>query len=639
AGFLQLLTDALPVRMAYVDTEERFRYANHLYYSWLGLPKDEVIGATILEVLGQGVYKGIRPYIRKALGGERNRFETEIEYRNHGKRQVVGECAPHFDENGQVIGAFGLIFDITDRKEAERKNAWLAAIVQSSTYAIVSKDFDGTVRSWNRGAEQIYGYSAEEMIGNMIDRLYPAEMREDILATVKELRQGHQVPPFETTRLRKDGTVVDVLLSLSPILGSSGKPIAVSVLATDISARKKAERELQDLNRNLEEKIEERTRSLEQHMVQLRKVAMDLTQSEQRERERLSAILHDDMQQLLVAAGLRLERLEDKLKDENQQEILQEAANLLGRASSVARNLANDLRPPMLSGVSLTEGLRWLVEWTWQRFDLAVRLEVADNFNPDSIPRDQAAYLLGVVRELLFNVVKHAQVKIAKVRLDDNHRNGVMLSVEDHGVGSESRQLDQLAESVKGVGLRSIGERLGFMGGSLSIETGAGKGFRVEISLPYAKSNVIRKRCGSMSGKKVSSSPSNVRKIRVMLVDDHHLIREGLRLVLEDEGDLEVVAEAENGRQAVLEASRSRPDVIVMDINMPEMDGIEATRQIKKVLPGTCVVGLSVDGDSERLPTMLEAGACAFLEKDGPTEELLRTIHRCFHEKQKKESG
>lgn len=483
-AFLQLLVDAMPVRMVYFDTGERIRYANDLYYSWLGLPMEKAIGSTLLQALGRGIYKQIRPYARRALGGERSRFETALEYQGNGLRYVLAECTPHFDLNGKVIGAFGVIFDITDRKEAECNNAWLAAIVRSSTYAIISKDFDGTVRSWNKGAEEIYGYKAEEMTGNKLARIFSKKANEDMQAMVDELRQGRQVQPFEAVHHRKDGTVVDVLLTLSSILDGRGKPTAVSILASDISPLKRTERELQDLNRNLERKIEERTGSLARHMVQLRKLAMDLTQAEQRERERLSRILHDDMQQLLVAASLRLERLQNQRKPEKHQEILEEAVKLLSQASSVARNLASDLRPPVLSGASLLESLRWLVEWTWQRFDLAVHLEIADNFNAESISKDLVAYLLEVVRELLFNVVKHAEVKTARLKIGAGPRHGLLLVVEDHGVGGETRQLDELADSVKGTGLRSIRERLELMGGSLSIETRAGKGFQVTILCP-----------------------------------------------------------------------------------------------------------------------------------------------------------
>ena len=125
--------------------------------------------------------------------------------------------------------------------------------------------------------------------------------------------------------------------------------------------------------------------------------------------------------------------------------------------------------------------------------------------------------------------------------------------------------------------------------------------------------------------------------IRIMLVDDHRMIREGLRMVLEDEDGLEVVAEAENGRQAVLVAKELGPDVIVMDVNMPALNGIEATRQIRELLPDVCVIGLSVEGDAGLVRSMLEAGACAYLQKDGPAEELLRTVRGCFDEKRREE--
>jgi two-component system CheB/CheR fusion protein len=517
AGFLTLLTDALPVRMTYVDTEERYRYANDLYFSWLDKPREKVLGFTLQEVLGDEVYGVVRPHIRQALAGKRSRLEAELDYNGAGRRHVLLECAPHFDDDSRVIGAFGVILDITERK--------------------------------------------------------------------------------------------------------------------------KMEKELLELNRNLEQKIEERTSSLEKHMAQLRKLTLELTQTEQRERQQLARVLHDDLQQQLVAAGLRLDRLSAKLRIKVNQEILQEASELLDQASVTARNLASELRPLMLSEANFVEGLRWLADWMWQRFDLAVHLEVKDNFNPSLLPAELAAYLFSVVRELLFNVVKHAQVKSARIRLEIDHRSCLILSVIDQGVGSAPEVFKDLDDNTfLGSGLRGIKERISLIGGELSIRTSSGKGFRVDILLPYPTAGSNRLKCVSESKEfedpegleEVVDQGAPPRKIRVLLADDHRIVREGLRMVLQEEEDFEVVGEAGDGKGVLQLARELRPDVAIMDINMPELNGIAVTRKLKELLPGISVIGLSVQDDAGTALAMKEAGACAYLVKSGPSEELCRAVRSCF---------
>jgi len=769
AGFLQLLADALPVRMAYLDTEERYRYGNELYFSWLGMPREKVLGKTLMEVLGQETYTQVSQYVKRALAGKRSRLEIGLQYASAGFRQVLLECAPHFDEKGKVIGVFGVVFDISERKESERNNAWLAAIVQSSADAVISKDFDGTVRSWNRAAELIYGYSAEEMVGGNISRIFSPEMVEDMEAIIARLREGQRVPPFETKRLRKDGTVIDVMLTLSPILDSNGVAVAVSAISSDISGRKamesalrerellhrtigetvpfgtwtadvsgrwthvadiflrtsgmtmeqaagfgwlemvpeaerqrvkgewlrsiesgedwncefrfqgadgklydifsigrpvrdeagallywagfhldntaqkRVEKELQELNRTLELKIAERTNALEQHMVQLRRLTLELTQTEERERQRLAKVLHDDLQQLLVAAALRVERLETKIVDENLQDILFETEDLLGRASSTARNLAVDLRPPVPGDANLLNGLRRLVDWIWQRFDLAVHLEIIDNFDSNLISAELAAYLLATARELLFNVVKHSQVKNATLHLGLDEMHNLRLAVLDQGVGCKAEDIWKEENSSIGTGLRTTRERLQLMGGDFNVRTGPGKGFQVEISMPFLSGDEKEKtedvsegarQAGEAVEKKPAGQRSSEQRIRIMLVDDHSIVRDGLRMILQEEGDFEVVAEAANGGEALVLAMEKRPDVVIMDINMPEMNGIVATRLIKKKMAATRIIALSINDDSTSINAMREAGACGYHLKSGPAEKLCSIIRSCVREQE-----
>ena len=116
------------------------------------------------------------------------------------------------------------------------------------------------------------------------------------------------------------------------------------------------------------------------------------------------------------------------------------------------------------------------------------------------------------------------------------------------------------------------------------------------------------------------------RPIRVLVVDDHRIVREGVARLLREQGQIEVVGEADNGLTALKMVEQMRPDVVIMDINMPGMNGIEATRQIRKQHPGTRVVGLSMHEEREIAALMKEAGAEAYIAKDRPLDELLRAI-------------
>ncbi len=158
---------------------------------------------------------------------------------------------PLRDASGKIVGGINMLVDITERKQAEQANSLLAAIVDSSDDAIISKNFDGIITSWNKSAERIFGYTADEAIGKPIMLLIPEECRgeeEDIIA---RLRRGERIDHFETTRVRKDGSTLDVSLTISPVRDGTGRVVGASKVARDITERKVAERAL----RNSEERF------------------------------------------------------------------------------------------------------------------------------------------------------------------------------------------------------------------------------------------------------------------------------------------------------------------------------------------------------------------------------------------------
>jgi PAS domain S-box-containing protein len=162
---------------------------------------------------------------------------------------------PLRDTAGRLVGAVNMLVDITDRRAAEGARAYLAAIVDSSDDAIVSKDLNGTVTSWNRGAEAVFGYRADEMVGRPIAVLFPPDRLTEEDTILAKLRRGERIEHFETVRRRKDGRPIDVSLTISPVLDAAGRIIGASKIARDITEKKRAERALRDLNENLERRI------------------------------------------------------------------------------------------------------------------------------------------------------------------------------------------------------------------------------------------------------------------------------------------------------------------------------------------------------------------------------------------------
>jgi len=241
-------------------------------------------------------------------------------------------------------------------------------------------------------------------------------------------------------------------------------------------------------------------------------------------------------------------------------------------------------------------------------------------------------FLFDSVKELLFNAVKHSGVERASVFLHKDDDGLVVLRVEDQGDGVDMDSLREKQEAGKGFGIFSIRERIEGFGGRVCFDSAPGRGFRIEIAVPSAVeieqpepvTAVTREAMETIIHRRYGRGSHT--KVRILIADDHTIVREGLVSLLQEEPDFVIVAEANDGIQAVELAAALHPDVVVMDVNMPDMNGMEATRRIKKAVPSVSVVALSVNDDSNTIAEMLRAGADAYCVKAEASETLSESI-------------
>ena len=537
------------------------------------------------------------------------------------------------DADGKLTRLTGLDLDFTQhrrleealqaRREEEHDRA-LQTLLETATQGIVSVDADGLILTANRTLETMFGWTVGELIGRSIEELLPSTFRDEHARH----RLGYFAAPrarlmgggLDLVGRRKDGSTFPIEVSLNHVQTAGGARAFAFV--TDITERQRAASALQ-----------ERTRELEYRTTQLSRMASDLTLAEQHAREQIAKTLHDGLQQMLVIAVLNLEQhlKRDREVDGAPSELVSEAKHQLEEAIAAARSLNFELFPPVLQVSGLPAALTWLAGWTNDKYKLEVRV-VADR-RADSGRKDVRTLLFESVRELLFNAVKHAKANRVTLELALDADDQLCITVSDDGIGFEPKGMDQRSSTGQvGWGLFSIRERLTLLGGRFGIESVPGGGTRVRLVAPRGdpQSSLGRPEVSafapigapSRNGDELSAAAA----LRILIVDDHPLVRSALRDVLNEMPQLSVVGDASNGFEAIRHAHALRPDVILMDVEMPQMGGIEATMRIRAELPDIQILGLSMHPRSAAGHAIEQAGAHGFFVKGIDTQRLINHL-------------
>jgi PAS domain S-box-containing protein len=393
----------------------------------------------------------------------------------------------------------------------------------------------------------------------------------------------------------------------------------VAILFNDIADRKKKEEELVRYKDGLEELMRERTAELEEKAAQLSRLSAQLTLAEQRERRRLALIIHDHLQQLIVSARFHVEALAGRFNEKKEADCKKIIA-ILSESEKVTRSLNAQLSPNILYERGLKAGLRWLARKMGDMYNLRIDTHIDPSI---LVERDDVKVLLfESVREILFNAAKHAGTPSVSIRMFKENESRVWISVSDNGVGFNPKHLFKNIRDDTRFGLLSIRERLEIIGGKLKVESSPGKGSIFHLIVPAEK--VMEKFISEGGGGDMPFGEGEA--IRVLLVDDHTVMREGLSSLLGSHSDIEIVGEAESGEEAVQKVRQLQPDVVLMDIKMPGMDGIEATTLIHSELPHIKIIGLSMFDEDDLVNGILSAGATVFVNKNEPASTLLAAI-------------
>lgn len=499
--------------------------------------------------------------------------------------------------------------------------ALLAAIVESSDDAIISKSLTGIIQSWNAAAERIYGYTKAEAVGQPITMLIPEERQSEEQLILDKIRRGERVDHFETIRVRKDGSRLLVSLTVSPIKDASGQIIGASKSARDITERRRIEEDLKSLTLELDSRVSKRTESLQLTQDRLRALATQLSLAEERVRRTLASELHDYLGQMLVVCRIKLTQANQGANEPTQQQ-LGDADRILQDAITYTRSLVAQLTPPVLREFGLVMGLTWLAE---QMKHHGLRVGMRLNSPSVDLSEEHAILLFQSVRELLMNIVKHAGTTDASLTVDLAQQT-LSITVADTGRGFDPSA--EPATPDPHFGLFSIRERMEAVGGHFVLTSVPGQGTTATLSLSV-QSSAPSTRSSPDPGTSPSlplSPSSQVEPVRVLMVDDHPMVRQGLRGIVEQFDRIQVVGEAGDGQEAVQLAQTLLPDVVIMDVNLPTMDGVEATRQITACCPHVVVIGLSVHNSPQVAEEMKQAGAATYLTKDAAPEQLYKAI-------------
>jgi PAS domain S-box-containing protein len=678
---LNLMEDAIRAKEALRESEERFRHmaddapvviwltepdgaCNYISRSWY-----EFTGQTPEIGLGFGWLDATHPddrqYVYDAFMAANERREGfRLEYR---LRRQDGEClwvmdsaTPRFSHDGEFLGYIGSAVDITYRKLAETASAQLAAIVESSSDAIISKDLNGIITSWNRGAQKLFGYAADEVIGMPVTILFPEDRLDEEERILECLRRGERIEHYDTVRRSKDGREIAVSLASSPIRDKAGKIIGASTIARDISERKRAEIEREELllkesaaraeaeaaNQSKDEflaivshELRAPLNSILGYNRMLREKSLDETRLERccdiiERNARTQLQLIEDLLDTARIANGKL-RLDLRRLDINP--VIAAAIDIV-RPAAEAKDVKLRIADPLIADCGLriadSQFSNGRIK-TMAPIKSENRERAAPGKDQSAIRNPQSAIVVGdaarlqqIVWNLLSNAIKFTPAGGSVELRAERAGEHIRVVVSDTGKGIQTEFLPQVFDRFRqvdssgsqrsgglGLGLALVKHLAELHGGKVEAASeGVGRGATFTVTLPLAEQSELRisePPALSMPAVGADGESRNnggiimpprapIAGVRVLVVDDQEEARAMLADFLRQCGA--VVTTASSGAQALTVLSNprngARPDVLLCDIVMPEEDGYAALRRVRALEEALGVAA------SERIPAV-----------------------------------
>jgi PAS domain S-box-containing protein len=559
----------------------------------------------------------------------------------------------------RVVGRLWSFRDVTQRHGLDLIPRRLAAIVDSSDDAIIGKDLNGIISSWNQGAERIFGYSAEEMIGTSIMRLIPLERQGEEEEILSCLRRGERFEHFETVRTTKEGRHLHVSLTISPIKDSNGRVVGASKIARDITDRKLSEEALREAQKVAKTANADRQRLLESE----RAARSEAERASYMKDEFLATLSHELRTRLnavlgwataLRAAHFPTEELEQGLEtiERNARVQSQIIEDLLDMSRIISGKVRLDVQHVDLPTVvaAAIDTVRHSASAK------GVRLEtIIDPLNASV--RGDPNRLQQVFWNLLSNAIKFTsrggRVQILLERVDSH----LEVSVIDTGEGISPEFLPYVFDRFRqadasttrrhgglGLGLAIVKQLVELHGGSVGVKSpGTGKGASFIVSLPLTILQPLQEpRERGHPQSKPRDPPSapviSLNSVSVLVIDDELDARNLLKLLLESAGAVVYLApSAEQGMEHLLTKS---VDVLICDIGMPDVDGYSLMRRIRALGDGqkseVAAVALTAYARLEDRTEAMRAGFQNHLPKPVEPAELLAVVHSLANPRSKR---
>lgn len=490
---LRAIFDSAAVGVTVLSLDTHFLQVNDAFCSLTGYSEQEIKTRDCYSLTHPDDIDAMRQSTQQLIEGKIPTFTLEERYLCKSGETIWVQKSVSLirDSAGKPEHIIALCQEITRRKQAEQASNLVAAIVDSSDDAIVSKNLDGIITSWNKSAERIFGYTAQEAIGQHITLIIPLDRRQEEVTIIERLRRGERIDHFDTVRRRKDGTFLDVSLTISPVKDSSGKVVGASKVARDVTERKRTEENYRKLAESLDAEVRARTKELEERNTdvlrqseQLRELSSRLMRIQDEERRRFARELHDSAGQTLTVLGMSLAQVADAAKrsDPALTPQVNECQEFVQQLMREIRTMSYLLHPPLLDESGLAAALSWYIRGLEERSVLEIRLDVPEDFG--RLPGDMELALFRLIQECLTNVHRHSGTKTASIRLT---RNGgqVCLEVHDEGKGISSERLAAIQSHASGVGIRGMRERVRHFHGELIIASDD-HGTTIKVTLPIA---------------------------------------------------------------------------------------------------------------------------------------------------------